>query len=90
MGDKQNRQNTHVYAAHKMRNINIFLFAVTMKICGTKSQQRQTVQLAALAQLTSHPQQGHGHHHHHRTFMMRLLQKGHRCITESTLSKINE
>ena len=32
----------------------------------------------------------HHHHHHHRTFMMRLLQKGHRCITESTLSKINE
>ena len=24
----------------------------------------------------------HHHHHHHRTFMMRLLQKGHRCITE--------
>ena len=31
----------------------------------------------------------HHHHHHHRTFMMRLLQKGHRCITESTLNKIN-
>jgi len=32
----------------------------------------------------------HHYHHHHRTFMMRLLQKGHRCIAESTLSKINE
>jgi len=32
----------------------------------------------------------HYYHHHHRTFMMRLLQKGHMCITESTLSTINE
>ena len=60
-----------------MRNIRVELFRILLVAC---------ISHYAFRNL----RRPRHHHRHHRTFMMRLLQKGHRRITESTLSKISE